>query len=273
MPLEPPLPRGWESKRSPLEVFGLVSFSSIAVFWYYHGIRATMDLDPWRIAFYFAAATISALLFAAVIVDICSRTTAPRTRQLQFAKGSTTIRLSRYHDMNMMTLHVLLAVCAAVFVIGVITDRLNVPLTADQRASFPIMLAVCAVGCAYTIAVCLAGGRRYGTLHLTPEIVTYTMGTRRVVFDWNDITSLTAQAPAFTNNWIQLIVVTFNNGRAPVRLDPRRFSIGDDATFWLLHFYADHPDSRGELADGRAITRIADGKLFPWPESQSGRHS
>jgi hypothetical protein len=272
VPLEPPLPRGWESKRTPLEPFGVVVFMSMALFWFYHGVRAVIDLDPWRVSFYSTAATISAVLFAATIVEIRSRVTPTRTIRFRQAKGSTTILLSRYHDANMLILHILLAVCTTVFVSGVVTNRLDIPLTSDQRVSFPIMLAVCAVGCVYMLAVRLPNCR-YGALHLTPSTVTYTMGTHRVMFDWNDIASLTAQAPAFKNKWIQLVVVTFNNGRAPARLDPRRFSIGDDATFWILHHYAAHPESRDELADERATRRVADGRLFPWPESRTGGRS
>ncbi|WP_207842946.1 hypothetical protein [Williamsia soli] len=274
MPLEPPLPRGWESKSSPIEPLGLVTFIAMAGFWGYHCIRATIDLDPWRVSFYFSAATIGALGFASIVVEMRARVNAPCRKRIRQAKGSTTVFLSRYHDTNMMTLHIVLAVCTTVFVSGVVTERLDVPLTPDQRVGFPIVLAVCAVGCTYTLAVCFVNGRRYGALHLTPTTVTYTMGSRRVTFGWSDVASLKAQAPSYMNNqWIHLTVVTFNNRRGFTKLDLRRFSIGDDATFWLLHHYAAHPERRDELADDRAITRIAEGKLFNWPESQTGGRS
>lgn len=271
MPLEPPLPQGWESKGSPLEPFGLLTMGVMAPFWFYHGIRATLDHDPWRTSFYYCAATTCVLFIGAIIVEIRTRVQPPRLPRMRSAPGASTVLLSRFHEANMLAFHVVVTLCATIFAAGVFTNRLDVPLTDGQRVSFPWTLAFCAVMGVYIIAKCLANGH-FGALHLTPMTVTYTMGWDRFSFDWNDIASVSAQGPAFKNKWAQRIVIVGQDGRFWNKLHPCRFSIGDDATFWLLHYYATHPESRDELADGRAAARVTDGKLYPWPERRTGLH-
>lgn len=269
MPLEPPLPRGWESKNVTVGILALIFGGGLAIFWMYHGVRATFDLDPWRIAFYFSAVVACVLFCTAVTVKICEAIRTPRAWRFRSTPEATTLLLSRLHNAIAVAFHCVLCLPSTIFAIGVPTDRLDVPLTDEQRVTFPWTLAFAAVMCVYVIAVSLVNGH-YGALHLTPTTLTYTMGWGRSSFDWNDIASVYAQGPACKNKWTQRIVIMHQDGRSWTKVDPRPFSIGDDATFWFLHYYATHPGSRGELADGRAVERVRDGKLYPWPEPRTG---
>ncbi len=105
-------------------------------------------------------------------------------------------------------------------------------------------------------------------LVLTPEAVTYTRGRRTWTLPWSDGVDVAADSDPVLlqgpKEWY--IVLTsrrpaVTRGRAygveSARVDADAFAVDPVVAYWTLRFYADHPEARPELADARAVDRVA----------------
>ncbi|WP_349270033.1 hypothetical protein MPNTM1_00658 [Mycolicibacterium parafortuitum] len=100
----------------------------------------------------------------------------------------------------------------------------------------------------------LVRSREPGRLRLTAAGVEHAtfLGTRSA--GWNQITDI---ADSAGNRALNPIVLTVRDAKPIVVSNADRYGDAGPAVYWLVRHYWRHPQDRGELADGRALQRLA----------------
>lgn len=158
------------------------------------------------------------------------------------------------------------AACAALFVAGVLfviyapQRRLDISLTDGQRIFLPIgVLLVLGLLIGHYVV-----WRRYGTprIQLNTTGLLFHAGLRPVEIHWGEIREIADQTPSGRSENGQPIVVHRIDAQPYVFDKAGGFTPNGAALYWMLRYCWLHPERRGELADGRALSRYLAGD-FP----------
>ena len=100
----------------------------------------------------------------------------------------------------------------------------------------------------------LVRSREPGRLRLTATGVEHAtfLGTRSA--RWDQITDI---ADTAGNRAVHPIVLAVRDAKPIVVSNADRYGDGGPAVYWMVRHYWRHPQNRGELADGRALQRLA----------------
>ncbi|MCP9618901.1 hypothetical protein FOH10_09985 [Nocardia otitidiscaviarum] len=150
--------------------------------------------------------------------------------------------------------------CTTVLAADVLTE---LPPSASARAPAPIVLAVIVVVTALYLP-CYVLNRSIRRLTLTSRAVTVPRGLLPFAASiaWKDIVAITP-LPQHESGMLKLDVRSYRHPTPRVlRVDVRFMKIGAPATYWLLRFYHEHPEHRGELNDHRAAERVRTYRLL-----------
>jgi hypothetical protein len=102
------------------------------------------------------------------------------------------------------------------------------------------------------------GGTKY--LRLTPDGFEIVQGWRPDRGDWAEVRDVTDEVPGQQAPTPGAVVFVMSDDSAPT-LAAASFTPDGSALRDLVRFYSEHPESRGELSDGRALKRLADGRF------------
>jgi hypothetical protein len=203
---------------------------------------------------------VSAAVWVASFLPMLSATSRGRSRiridGARFAndRGALVVRRSLGYEVALVVCFLSLAAFCAIFGIGTRTGTLTLPL----HPPIPPWLAI-------TVAVLLLG--YLGVYARRPEI-------RRLVLTPMHIVLPTKTSIGNRVSWTaveQIAVVSRNNSKGTIRIQSpgrragsnstkrihaEKLSIGSAGTYWLIRFYHEHPEARGELSDDRAVARL-----------------
>lgn len=178
--------------------------------------------------------------------------------RVEFDATGTIIRPDRF--VESCTGAVLLAgtIAAAIFTIFWPQGMIDIPVPHSQRYSIP-------VGCAGLVVIGavslrrLASGQERKYLRLTPEGFEFVHGRKSAHGQWSQISDITDQdpnAPASISTPKSITVLT-SDGEASTMPVASNFAPNEgEAVRELMRFYWQHPDSRSQLTDGRAVRRL-----------------
>lgn len=100
-------------------------------------------------------------------------------------------------------------------------------------------------------------------LRLSPDGVTYASGTAERFRRWADVRGVAARDEVDSYRGIVVhhpLVVVQATGE-PLVVRAAELAVDPALAYWAARCYADHPEARAELADGRAVDRLRRGDL------------
>ena len=106
------------------------------------------------------------------------------------------------------------------------------------------------------------GSTKY--LRLTPSGFELEEGWRSQSGDWDQVKDVTDAAPGQQTSTSGPVVFVMSDGSAPT-IAAGSMTPNGKALRELVRFYWQHPESRGELTDGRALERLVDGGIDAGP--------
>ena len=101
-------------------------------------------------------------------------------------------------------------------------------------------------------------------LRLTPGGFELEEGWRSESGDWDQVKDVTDAAPGQQTSTSGPVVFVMSDGSAPT-IAAGAMTPNGKALRELVRFYWQHPESRGELTDGRALERLVDGGIDAGP--------
>ncbi len=258
-----PFPEGWGGEGlTGMEWVGLVVFSPVGVYLVVSGIR-TIEQYRWPT---------TAFLISSGVLFLCLCALAPtrqRTRgrlhvdgdEIAATAGRTVIAQSAATTLAMTGLLGCTIVAGSTALAGDVLAEL--PASASARAPAPIVLAVIVAVTALYLP-CYVLNKSIRRLTLTSRAVTVPRGLHLfpTSIAWADIVAITP-LPLHESGTLRLDVRSYRHPTPRVlRVDVRFMKIGAPATYWLLRFYHEHPEHRGELNDHRAAERVRTYRLL-----------
>jgi hypothetical protein len=134
--------------------------------------------------------------------------------------------------------------------------RLAIPVPPFMRYSLPFVCAAIAVtGVPMVWRNFRRGGIKF--LRLTPNGFELSEGWRSAAGDWAEVEDVADEAPGQQAPTRGAVVFVMADDSAPT-IAAGAITPDGTALRELVRFYWEHPESRGELTDGRALKRLAD---------------
>ena len=172
--------------------------------------------------------------------------------------AGTTFRPDRGIDIPVQLSLVGLVIASALLAVLVPSGRLAIPVPPFMRWSLPLVsVVIVALGVPMLWRNLRRGGSRY--LRLTPDGFEVAQGWRPQFGDWAEVEDVADEAPGQQAPTPNAIVFVMSDDSAPSIVAGSMTPDGE-AMRELVRFYWEHPESRGELTDGRAIKRLADAR-------------
>jgi hypothetical protein len=178
------------------------------------------------------------------------------TPRVEVDDAGTTFRPDRGIDIPVQTSLLGLVVASALIAVPAPSGRLAIPVHPFMRWSLPFMSAVIVVmGAPMLWRNHRRGSTKY--LRLTPNGFELSEGLRSASGDWAHVQDVTDEVPGQQAPTRGAVVFVMADDSAPTIAAG---AITPDGTTLreLVRFYWEHPESRGELTDGRALKRLAD---------------
>lgn len=198
---------------------------------------------------------VAAFCFGLIIplVKVVRENVAPRA---EVDDEGTTFRPDRGIDTPVQVSLSGLVAASAMITVLVPTGRLDIPIPPFMRYSLPL---VCAVVVLTGVPTLWRNFRRGGTSHLrlTPDGFELAQGWRSLSGDWEQVRDVTDEVPGQQAPTPGAVVFVLSDDSAPM-IAARSMTPDGEAMRELAQFYWEHPESRGELTDGRAVKRLAD---------------
>lgn len=176
----------------------------------------------------------------------------------EFDREGTTFRPDRGVDTPAQVSLLGLVVASAFTAILVPLGRFGIPVPPFMRYSLPFVSAVIvAMGAPMLWRNVSRGSTKY--LRLTPGGFELSQGLRTQSGDWEQVRDITDEAPTQQAPTPGAVVFVMSDDSAPT-IAAQSMTPDGTAMRELARFYWQHPESRGELTDGRALKRLADQK-------------
>jgi hypothetical protein len=198
---------------------------------------------------------VSAFCFGFVIpfFKVVPRNIAPRVK---FDNGGTTFRPDGGIDIPIQISVFGLVLASALFVIFAPLGKVDIPVPPSMRYSIPF---TCGVVVLMGVPLVWRNFRRGGTkyLRLTPSGYELAQGWGSASGDWEQVQDVTDEAPGQQAPTPGAVVFVMSDDSAQT-LAAGGITPDGSALRELVRFYWQHPESRGELTDGRALKRLAE---------------
>jgi hypothetical protein len=133
----------------------------------------------------------------------------------------------------------------------------DIPTPSSMRYSIPLTSGVVIL---IGVPVVWRNFRRGSTkyLRLTPKGFELAYGWRSASGDWAQVEDVADEAPGQQQAATPgAVVFVMSDGSAP-SIAAGSFTPEGESLRDLVRYYWEHPESRGELTDGRAVKRLAD---------------
>jgi len=149
-----------------------------------------------------------------------------------------------------------LVLASAMITVLAPAGRLEIPIPPFMRYSLPFVCAAMAVtGAPMVWRNFRRGGIKY--VRLTFDGFALEEGWRSASGDWEQVREVTDEAPGQQAPTRGAVVFVMADDSAPT-IAAGAITPDGTALRELVRFYWEHPESRGELTDGRALKRLAD---------------
>ncbi|WP_101951890.1 hypothetical protein [Mycobacterium sp. 3519A] len=171
----------------------------------------------------------------------------------------TTFRPDRGIDISVQVSIAGLVVASALIAVLAPLGRLDVPVPPVMRHSLlPASCVIVAFGVPVLWRFVRRGSSRY--LRLTPGGFELAQRWRPVSVDWHQVADISDRAPGQHQSTLGAVVFVLSDGNFAM-LPAQAMTPNGSALRQLIRFYWTHPESRDELTDGRARTRLAQMQL------------
>jgi hypothetical protein len=178
------------------------------------------------------------------------------TPRVEVDDAGTTFRPDRGIDIPVQTSLLGLVVASALIAVLAPSGRLAIPVPPFMRWSLPFTSAVIVVmGAPMLWRNLRRGCTKY--LRLVPDGFELSQGLRLHSGDWEQVRDITDAAPGQQAPTRGAVVFVMADDSAPT-IAAGAITPDGTALRELVRFYWEHPESRGELTDGRALKRLAD---------------
>lgn len=206
---------------------------------------------------YLTAVVVSgAVIFSFGMVAMLSRLTARNvTVRTGLVGGATVFRPDRTVDICLMTATVAMWAAMVLYAVFAPLDMVELPLPrGDRKFLIGVAIAGALAGLPSLRQIFVKASMSY--LRLAPDGFELGSATSSVAREWDDVTDMsdrpaTRRRPLNTGT----TYITTTDGRTRV-LPSDWYTPGGHALRTLVRFYWQHPESRDELADGRAVKRL-----------------
>ena len=168
----------------------------------------------------------------------------------------TTVHIDRVCTWLMGAAALLVIPSGILFVVGALTDALDLPfIGAGPRLYLAIVMAFAVVGGITLLAAMISRGG-LGHVRLTPT--GFEIGElRRVEYgEWSDVRDVTDEVA--DKNAREPIVIDMSDGSSHVINVAGNYTPHGIGLYWMVRQYWRHPEQRADLTDGRAIRRLHD---------------
>jgi hypothetical protein len=187
------------------------------------------------------------------------RTTFGRpTARTEHDAAGTTIRPDRVVDQLSRMMLAAGTLAATLFAVLGAMDLLAIPIPKVQRFALPAVAALMGV----TGAVMLWRTARQGSLsylRLTPSGFEFGGGLATKRGDWATVQKVTDTQPGSRNLTSSAIIVEMSDRTVSTVASTGSYTADENALRDMVQFYWRHPESRSELTDGAASTRLSSG--------------
>jgi hypothetical protein len=203
-----------------------------------------------------AAAAIGAAVFCYGLIMPLAKTLRGKVNPRgEVDDTGTTIRPDRGIDISVQVSLLGLVVASAVIAIFVPVNKLDIPVPPSMRLVVPFLGSlIVIVGLPTLWRNVRRGSTRY--LLLTPSGFELVQGWRPAFGDWEHVKDISDEAPEQQTPTPGAVVFVMADDTAP-SLPAQSMTPNGSAIRDLVRFYWLHPESRGELTDGRALKRLA----------------
>lgn len=177
------------------------------------------------------------------------------TPRVEVDDGGTTFRPDRGIDIPVQMSLLGLVVAGALIAVLAPSGRLAIPVPPFMRWSLPLMSAlIVMMGAPMLWRNLRRGSTKY--LRLTPNGFELAQGWRAACGDWEQVQDVADEAPGQQAPTPGAVVFVMSDDSAHT-LAAGGITPDGEAMRELAQFYWEHPESRGELTDGRAVKRLA----------------
>ncbi len=170
--------------------------------------------------------------------------------------AGTTFRPDRGIDIPIQVSLFGLVPASALITVLLPSGKWDVPVPPFMRYSLPFMSGVIVVTGAPMLWRNVSRGGSTKYLRLRPAGFELSQGRRSHARDWEQVRDIADEAPGKQAPTPGAIVFVMSDGSAPT-IAAGAMSPDGSAIRESVRFYWEHPDSRGELTDGRALKRLA----------------
>ena len=173
----------------------------------------------------------------------------------EFDGEGTTFKPDRGIDIPVLVSLSGLVVASGMITVLAPPGKLDIPIPPFMRYSLPFM---CGVLLLTGVPLLWRNLRRGCTkyLRLTPDGFELAQGWHSQSGDWEQVKDVTDEAPGQQASTSGNVVFVMSDDSAPTiaagAITPEGAALRE-----LVRFYWQHPESRGELTDGRAVKRLA----------------
>lgn len=263
LPAPPWLHRG---SRSPTTVLGCLLFGAFGIFMAVLAIRAVVDGRWLYLGFYVPmVVTCASPLYLWIVrgVDRDVATVQPFVAEMD--SGVLNIERGRTATAGFLVFVGVFAFDAAIFVVGVWTGALDLDLSTGQRVVFPVAVSVLGLLALWSFFGVATRGSS-GSLRLSPSAIDhFEHGIVHHTIKWSELDRITMipqsrpgrpSSPTASRAWL----IPTNRNRRPISIS-LNWPLGNRTAYWLINFYATHPELRDELGDQRVLDRIHAGRI------------
>ncbi|MBP1817462.1 hypothetical protein [Mycobacterium sp. OAE908] len=177
------------------------------------------------------------------------------TPRVEVDDAGTTFRPDRVIDTSIQVSLAGAVVACALIVVLVPLGKLDIPVPPFMRYSLPFVSAVLvAMGAPMLWRTVSRGSTKY--LRMTRAGFELSEGFRSNSGDWEQVHDVTDEEPSKQAPTPNAIVFVMSD-ESTATIAAGGMTPGGAALRELVRFYWQHPESRGELTDGRALKRLA----------------
>ncbi|SDU43656.1 hypothetical protein SAMN04488548_1341163 [Gordonia westfalica] len=252
----------------------LILFGSLGLFWLWHLVRSLADGRYLDAAFYAcASAACASVLWASGLVlrNRVRYTAVPGTADS--VPGGIRFVTSRRLRVAYRGALTLIALSSGLFAVGMWLGQSNFPMSPGQALIFPWVAVAIAGYSAGALAWFAVGFLRFPCVDVSPAGLDITGFRSKQTVRWDDVADIVPLADG-KNPEIDIVLkdraragvdIFYRGPFAPAYMQAQRsvritadlFAVGAVPLLDFIDYYAFSPDDRAELADGRALRRLA----------------
>ncbi len=252
----------------------LALFGALGLFWLWHLARSLADSRFVDGAFYMcASATCAAVLWASVLVlkNRARSIAAPGTADS--VPGGVRFSTSRGLRVAYRMAMTFIAISSGLFAVGTWLGQFDFSMSSGQKLILPLAAAAVASYAVGALTWFAAGFLRYPGVEVSPDGLSTNGFRLKQTVTWDDVADIVPLADG-KNPEIDVVLkdraragvdIFYRGPFAPAYLQAQRsvritadlFARGALPLLDFLDYYASSPDDRAELADGRALRRLA----------------